>query len=638
MIGREIALEALGVLCNAEVIVVNQSDESRGSSGDGSGVAGLFLKTLHHVFGNDNVPAVKPQGRFGDGSGGAELFCIDQLIPRVLEADQRRFTGHLQSTNEKKEIKRVAEDVSKDTTTGQIKLKIAIDEEELFDPRYDYDFTNLKDTETYYRGGEEYERPCGYTRFALKVLGKYEDDTWLGHAGRGTSSVEGEWPVSYHGTKEWSVDPIIKGNLKLQPAEVQQAVKELCREQSPYGRGIYSTPHISVAEAETYATTFTSDKDKKKYKVILQNRINPKYREKCEKEPRYYLIRVPEGTSDEEEKKLVNRAIRPYGLLIKEPRTPILETSKAPDLYNISSKMIGREIALEGLGVLCNAEVIVVNQSDESRGSSDDGSGVAGLLFKGLQYLFGTDNDPAVKPQGRFGDGSGGAELFCIDQLIPRVLEADQRRTPAEHRCKEGNQRVKEDVGKDPTTGQIKLKIAIDEEEFFDPGYDYDFTDLKDTETYYRGGEEYERPCGYTRFALKVLGKYEDDTWLGHAGRVTSSVEGEWPVSYHGTEADCVDPIIKGNLKAGGGAMYGRGIYSTPHISVAEEYATSFTSDKDGKKYNVILQNRINPMYREKHYNDEYWLIEIPEGKSDEEEKELVNRAIRPYGLLIKEV
>lgn len=56
------------------------------------------------------------------------------------------------------------------------------------------------------------------------------------------------------------------------------------------------------------------------------------------------------------------------------------------------------------------------------------------------------------------------------------------------------------DVDEDKTG---KLHI-IDEDEFFDPGYDYDFTHLEDTETYHRGGEVYERPCGWNRFALKV--------------------------------------------------------------------------------------------------------------------------------------
>lgn len=84
------------------------------------------------------------------------------------------------------------------------------------------------------------------------------------------------------------------------------------------GRGVYSTPHISVAER--YAKTFTSKKDGKNYRVILQNRINPEYRVICEKEPKYWLIRIPYDTSEEDEKELVKRAIRPYGLLIKEEK------------------------------------------------------------------------------------------------------------------------------------------------------------------------------------------------------------------------------------------------------------------------------------------------------------------------------
>lgn len=54
--------------------------------------------------------------------------------------------------------------------------------------------------------------------------------------------------------------------------------------------------------------------------------------------------------------------------------------------------------------------------------------------------------------------------------------------------------------------------------------------------------------------------------------------------------------------------------------------------------YQVILQNRINPKYREKHNDDKYWLVRIPSGTSKEEEDELVDRAIRPYGLLLKEL
>ena len=50
----------------------------------------------------------------------------------------------------------------------------------------------------------------------------------------------------------------------------------------------------------------------------------------------------------------------------------------------------------------------------------------------------------------------------------------------------------------------VVKNYIIDEEEFFAPQFDYDFTRLTDTETYWRGGEKYERPCGWYRFGLKV--------------------------------------------------------------------------------------------------------------------------------------
>ncbi|XP_045894478.1 uncharacterized protein LOC123962415 [Micropterus dolomieu] len=188
------------------------------------------------------------------------------------------------------------------------------------------------------------------------------------------------------------------------------------------------------------------------------------------------------------------------------------------------------------------------------------------------------------------------------------------------------------------TKGVFKGSYYINKDEFFDPRFDYDFTNLKDTECYCRGGEVYERPCGWQRFALKVLDKYDGNTWLGTQYRSTQSVPGEWPVSYHGTSKAGVDGIIEGFYKPGPGQAYGRGIYSTPFIAEAISYAKTFTSQKTGKKYLVILQNRINPAYRYKYNNDKYWLVPIPAGISVTEEHKMVERAIRPYGLLLKEV
>ncbi|XP_035499042.2 uncharacterized protein LOC118315681 isoform X1 [Scophthalmus maximus] len=272
--------------------------------------------------------------------------------------------------------------------------------------------------------------------------------------------------------------------------------------------------------------------------------------------------------------------------------------------------MVDRRIALEALGVLCNANVTSVQQQRSQPGV---------CILQGRQ------------------------EQLFIKQLIPSVLDADET-------CQVSRssfyriQAILE--SSEPADGFPRLAVVavpkkdhiIDEEEFFAPQFDYDFTKLTDSETYWRGGEKYERPCGWYRFGLKVLDKYCGNTWLGTTYRSTQSCPGEWPVSYHGTSKKGAEGIIGDHYKPGSGQVYGRGIYSTPDMSEAIHYAKTFTSSTNGKKYKVILQNRINPEYRKKYYNDRYWLIPIPQGTSDAEEQEMVDRAIRPYGLLLKEI
>ncbi|KAM9769865.1 uncharacterized protein ACNS7B_006225 isoform 3-T3 [Menidia menidia] len=206
---------------------------------------------------------------------------------------------------------------------------------------------------------------------------------------------------------------------------------------------------------------------------------------------------------------------------------------------------------------------------------------------------------------------------LSIEEFVSSVLNADETRL---------------------TSRDTPNCYEINEEEFFDQKYDHDFTKLRDTETYRRGGEVYERPCGWYRFGLKVLNKYDGNEWLGNCYRSTRSVPGEWPVSYHGTSKRGAEGIIKGFYQPGDGDRFGRGIYSTPYIDVAERYTSEFISKKDRKKYKVILQNRINPKYRRTYNNEEYWLIPIESGLSHYEEEEMVKRAIRPYGLLVKKV
>lgn len=52
----------------------------------------------------------------------------------------------------------------------------------------------------------------------------------------------------------------------------------------------------------------------------------------------------------------------------------------------------------------------------------------------------------------------------------------------------------------------------------------------------------------------------------------------------------------------------------------------------------VSLQNRINPKKRETCQRSDYWLIPVDTEASAEEEKEIVESSIQPYGILIKQL
>ncbi|KAL0190462.1 hypothetical protein M9458_013160 [Cirrhinus mrigala] len=185
----------------------------------------------------------------------------------------------------------------------------------------------------------------------------------------------------------------------------------------------------------------------------------------------------------------------------------------------------------------------------------------------------------------------------------------------------------------------LRKEMFVNMDEFFEPRFDYDFRKSRDKSVCMRGNEPYKRPCGWYRFALKVLDKYPDgNAWLGKDGWRSRSVAGEWPVSYHGTSVEGARGIVTSHYKAGPRELYGRGIYSTYDISQASSYSKEFTSKKNGKRFRVMMQNRINPEMRNVCKRKDYWLIEIPEGTSPDEEKKIVEKSIRPYGILIKKV
>lgn len=196
-----------------------------------------------------------------------------------------------------------------------------------------------------------------------------------------------------------------------------------------------------------------------------------------------------------------------------------------------------------------------------------------------------------------------------------------------------------------PLTGPT---VRINPEEFFDRGYDYDFTKVKDGErTFLRGNERYTRPCGWRRVALRVKHKYDSDEWLGTGAS-------SWPVSYQGLHMDGSLGVILTRKESEAQSdpsfldeaaqslvqnkTLGRGIFSTPDLLLAEKHCRTFKSKADGRTYKVLLQNRINPVHRKDCLRDRVWVVYVPEDYTQVQTRALVQDSIRPYGLLLKPV
>ena len=191
----------------------------------------------------------------------------------------------------------------------------------------------------------------------------------------------------------------------------------------------------------------------------------------------------------------------------------------------------------------------------------------------------------------------------------------------------------------------FKMNEAILDEE-----YNYDFSNMKDDngETFVRGGRKYIRPYGWNRVALNVKNKYGDTEWIGGIQNTirTENVSKEWPVTYHGTEHSMAKDIAAGgyDLRKGERFLFGRGVYSTPDPSMAEDYATIF--EFEGQKYKVLLQNRVNmedtDVIAVKHSKKRgVIVVEDVEGGSDCDGEYFVTASeknIRPYGLLFKKI
>ncbi|CAF1101778.1 unnamed protein product [Adineta steineri] len=152
----------------------------------------------------------------------------------------------------------------------------------------------------------------------------------------------------------------------------------------------------------------------------------------------------------------------------------------------------------------------------------------------------------------------------------------------------------------------------------------------------------YTPPAGWTRYGLKVLGKFPNDEWLhpfSHAGN--------WYRAYHGTgrataadfgnpdktfspdyaSIDAAASIHENGFRKARVAVHGDGIYCSPNPTFPENgyVSTVKMNTKQGEKsFKCMLQVAVNPDGVKIATND-IWVAQEP-------------KDIRTYGILIKEV
>ena len=151
------------------------------------------------------------------------------------------------------------------------------------------------------------------------------------------------------------------------------------------------------------------------------------------------------------------------------------------------------------------------------------------------------------------------------------------------------------------------------------PAYNCDFTNQKDDgKVRIRGSRKYKRPYGWKRLALNLSLKHGSEAWLWGGSD-------SWAVSYHGTNKQSAEEIVKTNydLSKGKRFNFGRGIYSSPDPCIAEKYSTAF--QYQGRWYKVILQNRVNMEDTKYIAEKEFFLTKSQNN-------------IVPYGILYKKV
>ncbi|RXN32917.1 metabotropic glutamate receptor 8-like isoform X1 [Labeo rohita] len=124
--------------------------------------------------------------------GYEEFALVVQPVLHLTFLLTRLFVGEEQKSQETQ---------TSESASSSLRKKIFAIPDDFFDPKFDFDFTNMSESKSdkCARGGEPYKRPYGWMRFALKVRNKYPDgNAWLGTRGWRSRSVPGKAMLLLH--------------------------------------------------------------------------------------------------------------------------------------------------------------------------------------------------------------------------------------------------------------------------------------------------------------------------------------------------------------------------------------------------------------------------------------------------------
>eukprot|EP00296_Roombia_truncata_P002627 JP438642.1.p1 GENE.JP438642.1~~JP438642.1.p1 ORF type:complete len:128 (+),score=1.62 JP438642.1:1-384(+) len=117
-----------------------------------------------------------------------------------------------------------------------------------------------------------------------------------------------------------------------------------------------------------------------------------------------------------------------------------------------------------------------------------------------------------------------------------------------------------------------------------------------------------------------------------------------WYRGYHGTSIDVAKPIYEDGFKPSSWGKLGPGVYVSPHLEYALNYARSYKAkiqtQKGLKEFFIIIQVGVRPGSIEDEGYGGSWTTEKLQKRYGKEPSEWVipePADVRPYGVLIKD-